>query len=87
MKLVKRALHDLGAVEADTAATRVGNSSPGLPSACRDADGSTTYERASGNAWHCHCVGLYDLCTEARILDLVQDLLGEDLVLWGTHSF
>ena len=39
------------------------------------------------NGWHCHCAGLYDLCTEPRILDLVQDLLGEDLILWGTHFF
>ena len=39
------------------------------------------------NGWHCHCAGLYDLCTEARILDPVQDLLGEDLILWGTHFF
>ena len=39
------------------------------------------------NGWHCHCAGLYDLSTEPRILDPVQDLLGEDLVLWGTHFF
>ena len=39
------------------------------------------------NGWHCHCAGLYDLCTEERILDPVQDLLGEDLILWGTHFF
>jgi len=39
------------------------------------------------NGWHCHCAGLYDLCTEPRVLDLVQDLLGEDLILWGTHFF
>ena len=39
------------------------------------------------NGWHCHCAGLYDLCMEPRILDPVQDLLGEDLVMWGTHFF
>ena len=39
------------------------------------------------NGWHCHCAGLYDLSIEPRILDPVQDLLGEDLVLWGTHFF
>ena len=43
------------------------------------------FNRYAINGWHCHCAGLYDLCTEPRILDLVQDLLGEDLVLWGTH--
>ncbi|MEM7537261.1 MAG: phytanoyl-CoA dioxygenase family protein [Chloroflexota bacterium] len=39
------------------------------------------------NGWHKHCAGMYDLVTEPRILDYVQDLLGEDLVLWGTHYF
>lgn len=39
------------------------------------------------NGWHKHCAGVYDLVTEPRILDYVQDLLGEDLVLWGTHYF
>ena len=39
------------------------------------------------NGWYCHCAGLYDLCMEPRILDPAQDLLGEDLVLWGSHFF
>ena len=39
------------------------------------------------NGWHKQCVGLYDLVTHSRILDHVQDLLGDDLVLWGTHYF
>lgn len=39
------------------------------------------------NGWHKHCAGLYDLVTNSRILDYVQDLLGPDLVLWGTHYF
>lgn len=39
------------------------------------------------NGWHKHCAGLYDLVTDGRILDYVQDLLGENLVLWGTHYF
>ncbi len=30
---------------------------------------------------------MYDLTTDGRILDYVQDLLGEDLVCWGTHFF
>lgn len=39
------------------------------------------------NGWHKHCAGLYDLVVEPRILDYVQDLLGEDLICWGTHFF
>lgn len=39
------------------------------------------------NGWHQHCAGIHDLVTEPRILDYVQDLLGEDLVCWGTHYF
>ena len=39
------------------------------------------------NGWHRDCTGLYDLCMEPRILDPVQDLLGRDLGLRGTHFF
>ena len=39
------------------------------------------------NGWHQHCAGIHDLVTEPRMLDYVQDLLGEDLVCWGTHYF
>lgn len=39
------------------------------------------------NGWHKHCAGIYDLIRESRILDYVQDLLGENLVCWGTHYF
>lgn len=39
------------------------------------------------NGWHKHCAAIYDLVTDNRILDYVQDLLGENLVLWGTHYF
>ena len=39
------------------------------------------------NGWHKTCAGLYDLVTDSRMLDYVQDLLGENLVLWGTHYF
>lgn len=37
--------------------------------------------------WHASCRGLHDLVTEPRILDYLQDLLGPDLVCWGTHFF
>ena len=39
------------------------------------------------NGWHRTCRSIHDLVTEPRILDCVQDLLGEDLVMWGTHYF
>ncbi|MDA1191112.1 MAG: phytanoyl-CoA dioxygenase family protein [Candidatus Poribacteria bacterium] len=39
------------------------------------------------NGWHRHCQGVYDLVVEPRILDMVQDLLGSNLICWGTHFF
>ena len=39
------------------------------------------------NGWQQYCAGLYDLVTDDRILDYVQDLLGENLVLRGSHYF
>ncbi|HAA74100.1 TPA: phytanoyl-CoA dioxygenase family protein [Candidatus Latescibacteria bacterium] len=39
------------------------------------------------NGWHRHCAEIWDLVTQPRILDCVQDLLGEDLICWGTHYF
>lgn len=39
------------------------------------------------NGWHTRLRTLWDLTREARILDYVQDLLGEDLICWGTHYF
>ncbi len=41
----------------------------------------------SVNGWHKTCRSIYDLVTESRILDYVQDLLGADLICWGTHYF
>ena len=39
------------------------------------------------NGWQRCCSGIHDLVTEARILDYLEDLLGENLVCWGTHYF
>ena len=39
------------------------------------------------NGYHLVCRGLYDLVVTPRILDLVQDLIGPDIVCWGTHLF
>lgn len=37
--------------------------------------------------WHDSCRGLHDLVTEPRILNYLQDLLGETLICWTTHFF
>ena len=39
------------------------------------------------NGWQLRCEGMYDMIVEPRILDYVQDLLGENLVCWGAHFF
>ena len=39
------------------------------------------------NGWQTRCPGIYDLVTHPRILDYVQDLLGETLICWATHYF
>jgi len=37
--------------------------------------------------WHTACPHIHDLVTETRILDYLQDLLGPNLICWGTHYF
>ncbi len=37
--------------------------------------------------WHASCQGIHALVTEPRILDYLQDLLGETLICWTTHFF
>jgi non-haem Fe2+, alpha-ketoglutarate-dependent halogenase len=39
------------------------------------------------NGYHLVCRGLYDLIVTPRILDYVQDLIGPDIVCWGSHLF
>jgi ectoine hydroxylase-related dioxygenase (phytanoyl-CoA dioxygenase family) len=39
------------------------------------------------NGWHPTCRGIYDLALDSRILDYVQDLLGENLICTMTHYF
>lgn len=41
----------------------------------------------SVNGFHVHCRGLYDLVTNPVILDHVEDLVGPDVIAWGTHYF
>jgi len=39
------------------------------------------------NGWQTRCTGIYDLVTNDRILNYVQDLLGDNLICWATHYF
>jgi hypothetical protein len=39
------------------------------------------------NWWHKRNRFVYDLCMELRLLDYVEDLLGPDFFLWGSHFF
>lgn len=39
------------------------------------------------NGFHTTCAGLYDLVTHPVLLDHVQDLVGPDIIAWGTHYF
>ena len=52
-----------------------------------DRAAAAGWDAYSINGWQRHCAGMWDLCTEPRILNYVQDLLGEDLVCWGAHFF
>lgn len=44
-------------------------------------------DRYSVNGWQTHCAGIYDLVTDERILDYVEDILGPNLVCRMTHYF
>lgn len=48
------------------------------------AAGWNSYEITN---WHKYCAGVWDLVTHSRILDYVQDLLGETLILRHSHFF
>jgi len=39
------------------------------------------------NGYHSHCRGLYRMATDQRILDLVEDIVGPNIVCWATHFF
>lgn len=39
------------------------------------------------NGYQTRCAGIWDLATHPRILDYVEDLIGTDIVCWGTHYF
>ena len=48
------------------------------------AAGWSSYEMIN---WHKHCQGVYDIVTDGRVLDIVQDLLGESVILRHSHFF
>lgn len=39
------------------------------------------------NGYHTRCEGIYDMATHPQILDLVEDLLGPNIICWATHFF
>lgn len=39
------------------------------------------------NGWHSRCRGIYEMATDPRILDLVEDIVGPNIVVWATHFF
>lgn len=39
------------------------------------------------NGYHVCCAGLHDIVTHPVILDHVQDIIGPDIVCWGSHFF
>ena len=44
-------------------------------------------EAHSINGYQARLKSLYDLATHALLLDYVEDLIGPDIVCWGTHYF
>lgn len=45
------------------------------------------WDRYSINGWHYFCRRIYDLVIESRILDIVEDLVGPNILCVGTHFF
>lgn len=39
------------------------------------------------NSYHHVCAGLWDIVTDGRVVDLVADILGPNIVCWGSHLF
>lgn len=39
------------------------------------------------NGYHICCEGLWDIATNPIILDYVEDLIGPDIIAWGSHFF
>ncbi len=39
------------------------------------------------NEYHHVCQGIYDIVTQPALLDFVEDLIGPNIVFWGSHYF
>lgn len=39
------------------------------------------------NGYHTRCEGIYDIAMDRRIVDIVQDIVGPNVICWGTHYF
>jgi len=39
------------------------------------------------NCYQARCRGIYEMATDPRILDLVEDIVGPNIVVWATHFF
>lgn len=39
------------------------------------------------NCYQARCEGIWDICTEPRILDYVEDIVGPNIVCWASHFF
>lgn len=39
------------------------------------------------NCYQARCDGIWDICTNSRILDHVQDLIGPNIICWASHFF
>ena len=39
------------------------------------------------NCYQSRCEGIWDLCTEPRILDYVEDIVGPNIIAWASHYF
>ena len=48
------------------------------------AAGWNSYELTN---WHKHCRGVWDIVTDSRILDYIEDMLGETVILRHSHFF
>ena len=48
------------------------------------AAGWNSYELTN---WHKHCRGVWDIVTDRRIIDVMEDLLGETVILRHSHFF
>jgi non-heme Fe2+,alpha-ketoglutarate-dependent halogenase len=37
--------------------------------------------------YHTRCEGLYDLVTNPKLLDYIEDMIGPDIICWTSHAF